>query len=474
MRGIIGYGAYVPVHRLSHASIASVLGGPAGRGARAVAAYDEDTTTMAVEALRGAVAATPGGAEAVRQLFLATAAPAYLDKTNATAVHAALRLDRSALAIDMAGSVRAGTGALLQAARSGPRTAVALADVRIGLPGGADERTGGDGAAALIFDDAAGAPVLAEVLSTASATAEFLDRWRTPDRATAQVWEERFGEQQYVPLGSDALAAALERADLKTDQVDHLIVAGLHTRALAAFGKASGVRPDATAPDLTHAIGNTGTAHPGIALADVLDRAEPGQIVAVVVLADGADALILRTTEELPRHRQARPVSAQIGGHVFEVDYGRYLSWRGLLDREPPRRPDPAPPAAPPAQRSTAWKFGFVAAECTECSTRLLPPGRACNACGAVDRMTPVPMADTPARVATYTVDRLAFVPSPPLVSAVIDFAGGGRFRCELTDITPDQVRIGLAVEMTFRNSGTARGVHNYFWKARPARETQA
>jgi len=31
-------------------------------------------------------------------------------------------------------------------------------------------------------------------------------------------------------------------------------------------------------------------------------------------------------------------------------------------------------------------------------------------------------------------------------------------------------VKIGDRVEMTFRRLFTARSVHNYFWKARPAR----
>lgn len=84
--------------------------------------------------------------------------------------------------------------------------------------------------------------------------------------------------------------------------------------------------------------------------------------------------------------------------------------------------------------------------------------------------MQPVPMSDVPARVATYTVDRLAFTPSPPMVAVVVDFDGGGRFRCELTDATPT-VSIGDRVEMTFRRLTTSEsGVHNYFWKARPAR----
>jgi uncharacterized OB-fold protein len=84
--------------------------------------------------------------------------------------------------------------------------------------------------------------------------------------------------------------------------------------------------------------------------------------------------------------------------------------------------------------------------------------------------MTAVPMADATGTVATFTVDRLAYTPSPPMVAAVIDFAGGGRFRCQLTDVDHTTVAIGDQVEMTFRRMLTANGVHNYFWKARPIR----
>ena len=84
--------------------------------------------------------------------------------------------------------------------------------------------------------------------------------------------------------------------------------------------------------------------------------------------------------------------------------------------------------------------------------------------------MVPERLADVPATVATFTVDRLAYSLSPPVVAAVVDFDGGGRFRCELTDVDPEAVAIGDRVEMTFRRLFTADGVHNYFWKARPVR----
>ena len=58
---------------------------------------------------------------------------------------------------------------------------------------------------------------------------------------------------------------------------------------------------------------------------------------------------------------------------------------------------------------------------------------------GAVDDMDPVERADTEATIATFTVDRLAYSPSPPIVFAVVDFDGGGRFPVELTDVDAER-----------------------------------
>jgi uncharacterized OB-fold protein len=239
---------------------------------------------------------------------------------------------------------------------------------------------------------------------------------------------------------------------------------------VASAARATGVAAEATADSRAASIGNAGAAQPGILLADVLDRAKPGETILLLVLADGATALALRTTQALAAHRQPSSVAAQAEAASGKVDYATFLTWRGFLDREPPRRPDPEPVAAPPAQRRAGWKFGLVAAKCTQCGTRSLPPDRVCQQCHAVDEMTPDPLADVPATVTTYSVDRLAYTPSPPMLMVVADFDGGGRIRCQLTDATEDEVHSGLRVEMTFRRLVTASGVHNYFWKARPVR----
>ncbi len=470
MPGVLAYGAYVPYHRLERADIGRSLGSGGGKGARAVASYDEDSTSLGVEAARIALRELPEQA-GVEQLYFATATPAYLDKTNATVLHAALQLDPRVLAVDMLGSVRSGVGAFLAGAGSPMPTLVVLSDVRTGLPGGADERDGGDGAAAFVVGPGdSKLPVLADVIASASATEEFLDRWRIPGDAASRTWEERFGEEVYLPLAAAAFADAVKKADVTPDAVDHLIVAGLASRAVKAAGKATGVRPEALVDDLSATVGNTGTAHPGLLLADVLDRAEPDQTIVVLTLADGATATVLRTTEALPAHRSANPVREQIASGRPGLPYPTYLTWRGLLNREPPRRPDPEHPYAAPAYRRRGWKFGLVASKCGACGTRHLPPGRVCLSCHAVDEMTPEPMADVPGTLATYTIDRLAYSLNPPLLFVAVDYDGGGRFRCELTDATPDEAAIGLRVEMTFRRLVTSGGIHNYFWKAKPVR----
>ncbi|HEY6471307.1 MAG TPA: OB-fold domain-containing protein [Acidimicrobiales bacterium] len=476
--GIAAWGTYLPYWRLQRSAIGAVLGGGGGRGTRAVASYDEDTTTLGVEAGRLAVRVGPGAA-AVQDLFLSTPDPGYLDKTSATTVHAALGLPRACGAYDFAGSARSATATLLQAlvgatrgAPGGGRTTMAVvSDLRTGLAGSAEERESGDGAAAFVC---APEGAVAELVGRGAASDEFLDRWRVPGEADSHVWEERFGEELYVPLAREAFAAALKDAGVSEGDIDHAIVTGLHARATKAAAAGLGVRDGVLAPDLLGSVGNLGAAHAAVALCDVLERARPGQVIAVLSLADGADAFVFRTTPALAEAQRAREeagvpsVAEQVAAGRDDLPYASFLTWRAQLHREPPRRPDPERPGAPTVHRSEEWKYAFAASRCTACGFRHMPPTRACLNCHAIDQMQFERLADVPGTVATFTIDHLAFSLSPPVIGVIIDFDGGGRFRCELTDARPDELSIGDRVSMTFRRVWTAQGVHNYFWKARP------
>jgi hydroxymethylglutaryl-CoA synthase len=459
MRGIVSWGAYLPYRRLDRSLITQFLGQGGGRGTRTVASYDEDATTMGVEASRLALGATEATPDAV---LFGTVAPPYVDKTNATTLHAALRLPDGVPAIDLGASVRSVSGGLRLALGGSGTTLVVAADLRTGLAGSADEASGGDAAAALLVGEGDG--VVAEHLGGASATEEFLDRWRSPGEIRSKVWDDKFSELTYVGLGRQAFKEGLAASGLSVADVDVVAVAAPTARIGKAMAGKIGV--ERVAPDLTDTVGATGAAQPALLLAGMLEAAEPGQVLALVVLADGAEVTFFRTTPALASFTAARPLADQLAGGA-PITYNRFLSWRGMIDLEPPRRPEPARMSGSAAARSTDWKYGFVGSRDREDGTVFMPPSRVSFDGERTDQMDPEPMADVKGTIATFTVDRLAYSPSPPIVFAVVDFDDGGRLPIELTDTDADEVKIGGRVEMTFRRLFTADGIHNYFWKGK-------
>jgi hydroxymethylglutaryl-CoA synthase len=438
-----------------------------------VASHDEDTSTLGVEAARLALRSTPELSP--EALWFSTANPAYLDKTNATILHAALRLSSTVPAFDFGGALRSGIGALQTALTNRGTVMVVAADARNGLATSADESVGGDAAAAIVVGDSgAGGDVIAEWIGSGSATDEFLDRWRLPGDQRSKLWEERFGENRYLDLGREAWERALKEVGRTGNDIDQVVISGMHTRANKGLVRHLGLREGALRDDLAGTVGQAGAAHPALLLAAALEdecaaHGDVGsdRIIAVVHLADGADVMLFRTTSALASFRPARTVAAQIE-HGGRVAYGKFLSWRKMVDVEPPRRPEPQRVSSSAAWRSEAWKFGFVGSRDRSSGAIHMPPARVSMKGGATDDMEPLPMADARGTVVTFTVDRMVFSPSPPVIFAVVDFDGGGRFPVELTDLDDGVLAIGDRVEMTFRRLFTADGIHDYFWKAKP------
>ncbi len=464
MRGIIGVSGHLPHWRLDRSDIAAVLGSKGGAGTRAVASYDEDPVTLGVAAARAALrcGVDPGSVES---LSFATTASVYAEKSAAPLLHAALRLPSRVATLDAGPGLRGAASALRNALRStDPLVAVIAGDVRTGLAGSTDESGGGDAGSAVLVGDDDVAPLVAEHLGGASATHEFLDRWRAPGELRVHAWEERFGQQRYDELALDGWDRALGDCGLSDSDVARVAVSSPHPRAGAGLAKRLGASGVEVTDRLDRSVGFTGAAHPGLLLADLLERSAAGEVVALVSLADGADVTLLRRTDTA----LAGPSVAEQVGLGRPLPYGKYLAWRGVLPVQPPNRPEPARMSAAAAERRGEWKYGFVGTRDRSSGAVHLPPARVSYRGQAVDDMDAAPMADHRATVATFTVDSLAYSPSPPVVFAVCDFDDGGRLPLELTDVAAADVHIGLPVEMTFRRIGTADGIANYFWKARP------
>ncbi|MEU1755495.1 zinc ribbon domain-containing protein [Micromonospora matsumotoense] len=453
--GIDAYAAYLPAYALDDNRLDPTVPPRAGGPTRSVAGYDEDTVTMAVEALRHIAADTPAG----RQLLLATTSAPYEAKTSAGVAHEALGLDPGVTALDLRGH-RAGASALDLVVRAG--ATAALADVRTTRPGAPDELAQGDAAAAFV-----GGRRAAVLLARAGHTSEVLDRWRLPGERHDRVWDERFTAEILVAAGLDTARRALAEASL--DTVDQVVVSSSNARAATALRRAlGGTGQDAT---IERATGFTGAAHPGLLLAAALDEAQPGQTILLLSAAEGADAFVLRVGDGVRAARGGPAVRAQLAARQ-RLGYGRYLRWRGLLDVQGPARPAAPAPAAPPMHRRAGWKYRLEGSRCDACGRVTTPPGRVCASCGIAgsDAATgKVSLRERTARVVSVTRDHLTTMPEPEVVIVVADVDGGGRLSAYATDVAPGDVVVGMPMTPTFRRLWTTDSIHNYFWKLRPA-----
>ncbi|MGV9800901.1 zinc ribbon domain-containing protein [Mycobacterium sp. NPDC003449] len=452
---ITGYASYVPANVLLRATVAEALGtNGAGRGARAVAGYDEDPITMAVAAVRRLPAPLRRG-----PLYFATSSPPFLDKSNATVVHTATGGDEWDLTVDL-GGLRGGFAALVTAAATGG--VAAMGDQRSGRSGSADEVDGGDGAAAFAFGD--GDDAVAAVIGTASVSLELMDVWRIPGAAHAHTWEERFSQHVLGEAVRQAVAEVGKNSGF-TDTPTTTVVAAPNRRFAAGTAAAVGAAGDADVQaGHRDGVGFCGAADPGLLLAAALDTAKAGDVILVVTAVGGVDALLVRALVDGPG---PRPPTGR-----NEIGYPSFLTWRGLIEREPSRRPERPDVAAPPAHRNVGWKFGLEGSRCRSCGKVYLPAHRVCGECGALDDTEPYPVADLTGTVVALSTDSVSDSPSPPALAATVDFDQGGRIMMEVADDGPG-LQLGDRVEMTFRRTYAVRGTPNYFWKARPTSDRQ-
>src|SRR5215510_8605500 len=105
MLGIVSAGGYVPRYRLTAKTLGAVWGA-GGAGERAVANYDEDSLTMAVEASLNAIHGRD--ARGVGACFLASASAPYAEKSSAAILATVMDLPPAVLTADIGGSLRCG------------------------------------------------------------------------------------------------------------------------------------------------------------------------------------------------------------------------------------------------------------------------------------------------------------------------------------------------------------------------------
>ncbi len=151
-------GLYLPALRVRREEYVKFLGTFAAPGVqeKAVGDYDEDAVTMAQEATRAALGGVDGGEPAtLAGLYLASTTLPYAEKVQAATLVEAVSAAEGAFVSEHTTSTRAGTEALICAARQvaleGGAVVVVAAECPRTSPVGTGEHAQGAGAAALVL-----------------------------------------------------------------------------------------------------------------------------------------------------------------------------------------------------------------------------------------------------------------------------------------------------------------------------------
>jgi 3-hydroxy-3-methylglutaryl CoA synthase/uncharacterized OB-fold protein len=466
MVGITSYGAYVPLFRLNREALAK-----GARGEKAICGFDEDSVTMAAAAASDCLNGLDRGT--VDGLYFATTTSPYKEKLAAPIIAMAADLREDIFTADFAHSLRAGTSALRAAidaikAGSAKKVMVAAADCRLGTPGSAFEQNFGDGAGALLIGDS---DVAASIEASYSVYNEIMDVWRAEGDTFVRSWEDRFAVTHgYMEVVGEAVSGLMKKAGFKPGDFAKVVFYTPDARRGVDLASSLGFDVKAQFQDpLFATMGNTGTAYPLMLLVAALEGAKAGDRILFASYGNGSDAFVLQVTEQIEKVRDRRGMKGHLALKKVITDYKQYLVWHGLL----PREEIPGPIrffSAPAAWRESEANLRLRGVKCQVCGAIQFPPQRVCTKCHTKDQFEPYRLSDKKAKIFTFAMDYVTPAPDLPTVTTTIDFDGGGRMECYMTDREPEQVKCGLPVEMSFRKIIDKDGARIYFWKSIPVR----
>ena len=464
MAGIVSYGTCVPTYRLPRDLIGQEWGTPSLGGERAIANYDEDSLTLAVNASVDAL----GGRDPqqLAGVFFASTTSPYREKQAAVTVATVLDAKSEIRTMDFTDTLRAGTSALLTAldlVQVGQQLLVCSGDSRIGEPDTQQEQNYGDAGAAILVGTE---NVLAEVVGTYTISQEFLGTWRTGEqdylRSFPGGFENKFGYNRFV---ASAVKGVLDKCNLTAQDITNAAIAGPSQRAMQGALRGLGLDVKSQVQDtFWNTIGDSGTAQPLVLLAAVLERSKPGDLILVAGYGDGGDAAIFRVTDAIADYQLVRSVYSQIEVKRTMSSYGKYARFRKLMKKDYSTEDQSTPVVL---LRDKNEIFPLHGGKCPSCGMVQFPIHRICVECGHRDGLEEVKLTRT-GKLFTFTHDYLTETPDPPTTHAVIDLDGGGRVFVQMTDCESDRVAIGMSLELTFRKYHEGFGIKNYFWKARP------
>ena len=483
MSTIKGYGVYIPRYRMRFEEFKNAwqtkelirnTGIALGVPEKAVARFDEDAVTMAVEAGKNAINSAGVAPSDIGALIIGTTSQIYRGNPISTTIAKVLSLSNSVVTVDIDQSSRSGTSALLlgksMVDAGEVKYALAIGTDRIAAEPGSDplEPIMGAGAGAVVLGNGDG---VAEIKGNQSYAGETFDLWCGPDERFFKIDMDqyRFHYEKAIVASTNMLMAAMGS---KPQDYQYVVLQQPNRREVTSVTRSLGISKDQIGPGMAVSeTGDTFSASTLIGLAKVLDQAKKGEKILMASYGAGcSQALHLECHVGAGRGTDGATVSDYLGDKIL-IDYVMYLKFSDLLAG---RKGDTDnKPTTIEILTENHLRYHLKGWTCKKCGWITTIEQKICSKCAGQDWDE----FALPERGRVDLVSNQQYVPIPiamenkqePVVNCTINLGDGLMVASQVVDYEGTKVEEGMEVEAVFRKYKSSP-VNVYGYKFRPLR----
>lgn len=341
MVGIVGYGSYVPRHRIRISTIAEQWGDDAKviengllLQEKTVPGRDEDTITIAVEATKNALKRAEIDPQDIGAVYIGSESHPYAVKPSGTVLIDAIGIGPHVHVADFEFACKAGSEAMFVAyshVKSGNmKYALGIgADTSQGAPGDALEYSASAGGSAYIFGTD---NVIAEVIETHSFTSDTADFWRREYQHYPRHGGRFTGEPAYFKHVLNSTKEILDKSGIKPSEFAHAVFHMPNGRFPLKAGKTMGFNDEQLKEGwVVNIMGNTYSGSSVTGFSAIMDVLKPGELALLISFGSGAgsDAFIFHATEKITDVQNKAPkIRELLNNNKMYLSYGQYAAYR--------------------------------------------------------------------------------------------------------------------------------------------------
>ncbi len=428
---------------------------PRIRGERRFANYDEDSVTMALEC-----ALKMEGIDKIDEIYFLSSTPPFTGRSSASLIAQVLDLEDKVKAFDILATGRMIADIIAKLSKEN-NSLILISEKKRYEIDSPEFYSSGDGSIGLFISRED--PKI-EVIDSSSISYDSLDEWKGESEEYFKTSEGKASFEIRKKEIKNLIEGLLLRNSLKKEDIWRVIFDFSDARSSLEAGSICGFSKNQIhQPVLPSQIGFTGSVHQFLEFAYLIEKEEipEGANILLSGTNGGIFGVLLRTGKGL-KEAVSEGIEKNLKRRLEIKDITTFYKLTGYLPYEKVRPFSPVPLH----YRDVEQCMKLKAQRCKKCRAIQYPWRYVCYNCDSQE----FEIIDLSKRgkIYTFTKDYLNPVPIQPLVMAVVELDGGGRFYGQMTDLNPQDVNIGMDVRLTFRRLHEGGEFTNYFWKIIP------